>query len=315
MAENQIKLTCAICGHWWKTRSGGNPRKCPNQDCRSVRWKDGVDRRATLATVVIRMDKEEFDKYVRAAKAVGKGTSEWLRSLGSAAIMAPPVVHPDGSTTSRIQINQHIEKSAGGKKKTPAEIAASIPGLSVGLPSSDYVDKVLARRGQSNLPTPEQVAAMTPEQKKDYYENGCAVGMGYVRIEEDPETQPNPTQRKAEPASPSRLDVLMGTTVAKPEIFGRVHEVDGKTMHQTFRRQDDGSIKLISEYEVAEEEQPTRSWSEEIAKYARRGEAGEDELRELYAEKGITKWPAGFQGWKLEKRVAWLDANHPLDGW
>lgn len=39
----------------------------------------------------------------------------------------------------------------------------------------------------------------TPEEQKDYLEHGCAVGLGFIRVEEvpEPEPEPNITQRKS----------------------------------------------------------------------------------------------------------------------
>ncbi len=30
---------CAVCGHEWIVRAGGDPRRCPSEGCRSEKWK------------------------------------------------------------------------------------------------------------------------------------------------------------------------------------------------------------------------------------------------------------------------------------
>ena len=34
--------TCGVCGYEWILRPSGEPVRCPNRGCRSMRWRDGV---------------------------------------------------------------------------------------------------------------------------------------------------------------------------------------------------------------------------------------------------------------------------------
>lgn len=80
--------------------------------------------------VMVRMEEEKHGKFERAAKAVGKTVSGWLRWLGEREV-APPsneaiLAHSRGygQTTKRIDVPA---------KRTAAEIAAMIPGVRLGL--------------------------------------------------------------------------------------------------------------------------------------------------------------------------------------
>lgn len=42
-------LQCKVCGHEWVPAGEKDPERCANKACRSVKWRDGVDRRSDRA--------------------------------------------------------------------------------------------------------------------------------------------------------------------------------------------------------------------------------------------------------------------------
>lgn len=95
---DRMELSCKVCQHTWKGLI--EPRRCPNPNCRSLRWKDGEDGRVAITLFAIRVGFEEGEKIRRAAKAAGyEKVHEWLRDLARAAIAPPPPPTPEVKTS------------------------------------------------------------------------------------------------------------------------------------------------------------------------------------------------------------------------
>lgn len=80
--------------------------------------------------VLIRISEEQKAQFERAAKAAGKGLSEWFRDLGAREI-APPA---PAATQNRIAESDHrsVPTEPRGPRMTAAELVRKIPGLSLG---------------------------------------------------------------------------------------------------------------------------------------------------------------------------------------
>lgn len=49
MDNNGRFRRCFVCQYEWAKKRGPEPRRCPNLQCRSQRWQNGVDHRANNA--------------------------------------------------------------------------------------------------------------------------------------------------------------------------------------------------------------------------------------------------------------------------
>lgn len=157
--------------------------------------------------VEVWLDEDRIGQFERAAKRENKSVSEWLRDLGTAAI-APskdPDAFPDfgtqrGGPITVVAINQKPVQSEPDEMLKIRVIDPAPPRTEEGFDL--IVTEELTREEFMER------YSRTPEEQKDYLEQGCAVGLGFVRMEEVPEPEPNITQRSATQIADSINNVL-----------------------------------------------------------------------------------------------------------
>lgn len=128
------------------------------------------------------VDAEHWGQFEAAAKSEGISIEEWIRQ----ACVSQLEIGHDASFEEPLTMGRRpdIIRNLLAENSEKLKRVLSIPGVRLGLGPADVRSGNAVAMAATDLPTPEQVAVMTPEQKKDYYENGCAIGKGFMRMEE-----------------------------------------------------------------------------------------------------------------------------------
>lgn len=278
-------LVCAVCNHQWSIRADRpNPLRCPAVKCRSTRWESGEDSRAGVKVFTVRCPAEQSEQFERHAKLAGKSVSEWLRDLGAAAVSGPTLSFEDPILKEMIRERMAEvlssanaqEKSAGGFSNIVRNMAAEV-GLNT---TYEATMAGISSEGKAinTRKTPAELASSIPELR---------VGLGPSHVFTDPEI-------------PKALEQLAAMNPPATFFEDRYRDEVGT----------DPLPKIFFPGDTPEE--PVRSWSEEFARCRKLGDFGAEAFAE--ATEHIKKWPKGFKNWNEQKQVAWIDANHPLDG-